>query len=326
MELISVIVPVYNMELYLRRCMETLVSQTQDNYEILLVDDGSTDESPKICDEYEKEYADIVRVIHKKNGGLSSARNEGIRLAKGRYIIFPDPDDWVEPDYLKTFVELKRTYKTDLVCTGYFVDYDHKCVPVEINGTFEILKGRKAQEALLLTPGINGFAWNKLYDMEIIRENNLFFANDVGTTEDLDFTFRYLSYCESMCFAPQIQTYHYYQRNGAATHSGFSAKKLESIRTYEKMIDATGKETRLGIEAKGEICNTAMNLLPLYFISNNKDEKVFEIINSYVKKYFGDYLKSEKYGMGRKVQAVLARCAPKIYGKLKNIISEGEQK
>ena len=106
--MISVIVPVYNMKIYLKRCMKTLIMQTQDNYEIILVDDGSTDGSSEICDEYAKENPDLIRVIHKENGGLSSARNAGIEEATGRYIIFPDPDDWVEPDYLKAFVELKK--------------------------------------------------------------------------------------------------------------------------------------------------------------------------------------------------------------------------
>lgn len=324
MKMISVIVPVYNMKIYLKRCMKTLIMQTQDNYEIILVDDGSTDGSSEICDEYAKETPDLIRVIHKENGGLSSARNAGIKEAKGRYIIFPDPDDWVEPDYLKAFVELKKKYKTDLVCTGYFINYDKKCFPVQGDGELKIFRGQRAQEALLLMPGINGFAWNKLYDLKIIRENNLIFEDNVGTTEDLDFTFRYLNYCESMCFDSRIRKYHYYQRKGAATHSGFSIKKLESIYTYEKIIDVVGRQTRLGKVAKEEICNTAMNLLPMYFKSDVKNEQVFKSIHNYISIYFKDYLKSEKYGRNRKIQAVLARYMPKIYGKIKNIISKGE--
>ena len=98
---ISVVVPVYNLSEFLPHCFESLLMQTLDNYEIILVDDGSTDTSGTLCDQYEAEHKKFVRCIHKSNGGLSSARNTGIDVAKGKYIIFPDPDDWVEPDYLE---------------------------------------------------------------------------------------------------------------------------------------------------------------------------------------------------------------------------------
>lgn len=95
--MVSIVVPVYNMEKFLPRCMDTLVSQSSD-YEIILVDDGSTDRSPELCDDYRQRYPSLVRVIHKRNSGLSSARNAGIEAAKGTYVIFPDPDDWVESE------------------------------------------------------------------------------------------------------------------------------------------------------------------------------------------------------------------------------------
>lgn len=99
--MLTLAIPVYNMKQYLSRCMETLLAQTCRDLEILLIDDGSTDGSGEMCDAYAAEHPNFVRVVHKKNGGLSSARNAGIDAAKGEYIIFPDPDDWVEPDYVE---------------------------------------------------------------------------------------------------------------------------------------------------------------------------------------------------------------------------------
>lgn len=112
--LISVIVPVYNVERYLNRCVDSLINQTYKNLEIILVDDGSTDNSPQICDDYENRY-ESVKVIHKKNGGLSSARNAGIKQANGDYIGFVDSDDWVEADIYRTCKEMMQKYNCDIV-------------------------------------------------------------------------------------------------------------------------------------------------------------------------------------------------------------------
>ena len=112
--MITVVVPIYNLSELLHRCMTTLLSQS-GSYEIILVDDGSTDKSPAMCDRYATEYQDKVRVIHKENGGLSSARNAGIEAARGKYIIFPDPDDWVEL-YFQTCGITEKISARSIVC------------------------------------------------------------------------------------------------------------------------------------------------------------------------------------------------------------------
>ena len=132
--LISVVVPVYKVEQYLGRCVESLLSQTYKNTEIILVDDGSPDHCPKMCDEYAAKYPTIVKAIHKENGGLSSARNAGIDNARGEFIVFPDPDDWVEPDYVASFLEFRERYQADLVCLGHYVDTDTTSVPAMPDG------------------------------------------------------------------------------------------------------------------------------------------------------------------------------------------------
>lgn len=231
--MVSIVVPVYNMEKFLPRCMDTLVSQSSD-YEIILVDDGSTDRSPELCDDYRQRYPSLVRVIHKRNSGLSSARNAGIEAAKGTYVIFPDPDDWVEPNYVSKMVEFQNYYQPDLLCVGYYVDTDGKCVPANEGQKTHYMDRAAAQQALFIPPKMGGFAWNKLYHLDMIREHNLHFLDDAGITEDLDFAFRYLLYCDTVCFVPGTRLYHYYQRSGAATHSEFSRKKIETIRIDQK--------------------------------------------------------------------------------------------
>ncbi len=319
---ISVVVPVYNLSVFLPRCFESLLMQTLDNYEIILVDDGSTDISGTLCDQYESEHKKFVRCIHKCNGGLSSARNMGIDAAKGKYIIFPDPDDWVEPDYLEKLMLLQEREASDLVCTGHYIEFDSGGIQANLGQKYQIMSRKEAQLSLLSSNGMSGFAWNKLYHLDIIHREKLYFLDDVGTTEDLDFSFRYLQYCSRVCFAPDIRTYHYYQRANAATHSTFTEKKLESIHTYEKILQIAGENSEIAVAAKEEICNTAINLLVMYLNSDSNDEKVYKKIRIYVKEYYWEYIKSTRYGINRKIQAMLARYVPKLYQKIKNIMAK----
>lgn len=318
--MITVVVPIYNLSELLPRCMDTLLDQC-GQIEIILVDDGSTDKSPVMCDWYAAAFPDRVRVIHKPNGGLASARNMGIEAAKGEYIIFPDPDDWVEPNYISRLVELQEEYQPDLLCVGYYVDYDDYSEAANIGQSLRQMDGIQAQKALLLPPYMSGFAWNKLYHLNIIRENSIRFFNDVGTTEDLDFAFRYLGFCEKVVFSPEDRVYHYYQRPGAATHSGFSQKKLEAIRTYEKMIVSTTNKDIIRA-AQEAICNTAVNLLWIYQNSKYDDVHTRKKIQSYIRENLKLYCTSKQFGKGRKIQAIIACYMPRIYTYLKNKVTK----
>lgn len=319
--MVTLVVPVYNMEEHLIRCMGTLLNQTYTDYEIILVDDGSTDRSSKLCDDYSHKN-EKVRVIHKKNGGLSSARNAGIQAACGDYIVFPDPDDWVEPNYVEQLLTCQEQYNADLVCLGHYIEYDDRAIPANENQKLCQMNQMEARRALLIAPTMGGFAWNKLYRLDIIRENNLCFENDVGTTEDLDFAYRYLGFCNNVCFAPEVRVYHYYQRAGAATHNGFSQHKLESIHTYDKII-ATSQDVGIISAAKEEICNTATNLLWLYCKDHWQDPSTKTTLKAYLRRNICDYLKSNRYGISRKAQVICALISPEVYCFLKNKLTKG---
>lgn len=318
---IVIIVPVYNLKSLLPRCIDSLLAQTYKNYEIILIDDGSNDGSELICDQYAKRFPDRVCCIHKLNGGLSSARNAGIDGANGKYVIFPDPDDWTDSGYLQQLINLQMKYSADLVCTGYCIDFDNHSIPANLGQKRQVMSKTEAQRALLLPPYISGFAWNKLYHLDIIRAHGLRFLDDVGTTEDLDFAYRYLQFCEKIVFSPEDRFYHYYQRSGAATHSSFSRKKMESIRTYEKMIVTTTDKEMIRA-AEEEICNTAVNLVCSFQESHIEDEEIWKQLRQYLRQYLKYYCTSQQYGIGRKIQAILAYYTPKLYAYLKRKINK----
>ena len=319
--MVTLVVPVYNMERYLPRCMESLLHQTCRDYEILLIDDGSTDSGSALCDSYAARYPELVRVIHKPNGGLSSARNAGIDNARGKFIIFPDPDDWVEPDYVQSLLERQQRFRADMVILGHYVDTEHSSVPATADVPVQLFTGSEAQRGLLLPPKMQGFSWIKLYRLDLIRHNRLYFQTDMGTTEDLDFAYRYLAYCQRVCYDPGCRVYHYYQRIDSSTHRPFCRSKLGTIQTYEDIIaDCEDRDPELAQQARWEICTCAVNLLWENEAAEEPDPKVRRVLRSRIFQLLPGYLCYAQYGFGRKIQALLAAASPRVYRVMKKTI------
>ena len=319
--MITLAIPVYNMEQLLPRCMDSMLAQTCRDFEILLIDDGSTDASGAMCDRYAAEHPGFIRAIHKPNGGLCSARNTGIREAAGEFIVFPDPDDWVEPDYVRHLMELQHDGDMDLVCTGYYVDTDDACIPGSQDVPEMILTAEEARKALLLPPHMNGFAWNKLYRLEILRHHGLEFLEEVGIREDLDFAYRYLAFCRKVIYAPGLRTYHYYQRLNAATHSAFSPRKLAIFRAYEKIMDdARSWCPELAEAARDMMCVNAVNMIWEWYRSDRKDRSSRAVLMGYLRQYLPNHLRSRQFSKGRKLQAIMAILWPAGYAWLRSWI------
>lgn len=188
---ISLIIPVFNVKKTLKRCMDSVLDQTYDNYEIILVDDGSTDGSEKLCDQYN--HIEKVTVIHKENGGLGSARNAGIDIAVGRYICFIDSDDYIKRDYIFELYKSMTKNNSDIVVSGYILKQNKHYIensPKDIVGYYS---GRQYYNFLLEFAKGNSylyFAWNKLYKRSLIVENNIRFI-DRHCAEDMMFNSQY---------------------------------------------------------------------------------------------------------------------------------------
>lgn len=206
-KLISVIVPVYNAEKTIKRCIESLVNQTYKNIEIILVDDGSTDESGEICDNYVKKYANITK-YYKENGGLSTARNFGILHAEGEYISFVDADDFIEPDAYDKVREVIIEKNPDCIDFGWKYINDAGEVSYNLNGLAkEKILDRQSIENDILPPLLNlkkdnknfvyDFVTNKIFKQSIIRTEMVYFDENRRTWEDRLFLVEYLKYCNS---------------------------------------------------------------------------------------------------------------------------------
>lgn len=200
----SVIVPVYNVERYLEQCIESILSQTYLNFELLLIDDGSTDLSSNICDRYsEKDYR--VRVLHKENGGVCSARNLGIKESKGQYIVFIDSDDWVDNGYLQSLLSINDV---ELVCCSYRLEN----VKVDTRD-WSILLSDGCDSIDFINKNITKFGFNsvccKAFRTEIIKSNNVLFNEKISQCEDAIFVYDYLNTCKCRIKNIKQQPYHY---------------------------------------------------------------------------------------------------------------------
>lgn len=219
--LISVIVPVYNVEAYLPRCVDSILAQTYRHLEVILVDDGTKDNSDKICDAYAARDP-RVKVIHKENGGLSSARNAGIDIAGGEYLAFVDSDDWIEPDTYAHMLNAARKYGVKLVCAGR---YDVKsetgekknglCPPRE-----EVISGTELVRRIFLWDNVDSAAWDKLYHRSLFREIRYPHGK---ICEDIPITYRIALDAgqAAMCDKP---VYNYFHRPGSITTASVSEK------------------------------------------------------------------------------------------------------
>lgn len=209
---ISVIVPVYNVEAYLERCVDSLLAQTWKQLEILLVDDGSTDSSGGICDRY-AEKDNRIRVIHKENGGLSSARNAGLDAATGAYIGFVDSDDWIEPETYATMLERMEKFDAQLVCAGRY-DVDGGTGQRRVGlcpAREECVSGEALAGRIFLWDHCDSSACDKLYRRELFQDIRY---PEGRVCEDVPVTFRLALKAEKavLCDKP---LYNYYHRSGS---------------------------------------------------------------------------------------------------------------
>ena len=167
-ELISIIVPVYNVEQYVEKCVQSIINQTYKNLEIILVDDGSKDNSGHICDEL-KLKDDRIQVIHKQNGGLSDARNAGLKIAKGEYIGFVDSDDYIAEDMFETLYNLNKKYNSEISIVSFYEIYNGKVIGVRDTKDLQELSKTEAIKELLIDTNIQSYAWNKLFKKELFE-------------------------------------------------------------------------------------------------------------------------------------------------------------
>lgn len=252
-KLVSIIVPVYNVELYLNKCVESIVHQTYDNLEIILVDDGSKDSSSLICDELKAKDKRIV-VLHNINGGLSNARNSGLKIARGDYIGFVDSDDYIDEDMIEKMVEEFSNPSVDLVSCGVKTEYSFRNEERCYSEKFCISSNVAIKHLLIWDGKVKSYACGKLFKKEVIK--NVIFDETLLYGEDTPFNIFALLNCNQYS---QIGTtyYHYVRRSDSLIGDEFSPKHMFTLTAAEKVHDYCINNRKDLISYS--ICNIAMN-------------------------------------------------------------------
>lgn len=229
--LISIIVPIYKVELYLRKCVNSILAQTYQNLEIILVDDGSPDNCGLICDEYANRDSRI-RVIHKENGGLSDARNAGIDIAQGEYITFLDSDDWIAPDMYECLYRAAQEYRADITICEYYNCWRTSSSGPHANKV-RIYHGQEAMEALL-NLDVGNYAWNKLFKRTLWTPDIRFPVGQLF--EDVRTIYKVVQKCQTMAAIPEAK--YYYRRHGLSiTRTNHIKNHVECVLSRMERFD-----------------------------------------------------------------------------------------
>lgn len=284
---VSVIVPVYNAEKWIARCLDSLLNQTMTDYEIICIDDGSTDKSAIILRNYETNYPNI-QVIQQQNQGVSAARNKGLEIAKGEYIGFVDIDDWVESDYLELLYNTAKQKSVDIAICGYCIDENHLSQQSPFYERY--LKRDEALIEALKQTGYQGFLWNKLFRRSLIYDTNIKFDEKLNILEDLVFVCKCIQQSSTVYYDPAIK-YHYNQSVGSTY---FISEKSESMYdAANQLIDFLSNENKtICFMAKSWHCYSA-GVMYLYY-SLQHDSLKTNFYKKEQRRYLKEYLWTHK--------------------------------
>lgn len=318
-ELISVVVPIYKVEKFLPTCIESIIRQSYRNLELILVDDGSPDSCPSICEKY-KQVDSRIKVIHKKNGGLSDARNAGLKIAEGKWITFIDSDDYVGADFLRVLYTVAVLNEADISICDYSAVLDNNGLEKPETSKLE-LSNIKCLESMY-HPKIHGMefvAWGKLYKTTLFKKNNIEYP--VGKIHEDIFTTYKLTYAAAKVVFSNYIGYFYRIRKDSIMTSDFNLKRLDVLDARAEACDFFLKKNEM------DMFNLAINaylreFIILYsevtgcksdFNLNKEKNKLMKRYNATIKEYIKMSTMDIKHRMLYKMFAVFPA---KIYRKI----------
>ena len=279
---ISIIVPVYNVEKYIRRCLDSIAAQTFTDWECICVDDGTPDASGKICDEYAQKDGRFV-VIHKENGGVSSARNVGWDVAKGEYVTFCDSDDWVEKEMLEVFYNTALKNDAEVVISGFRTTDEHGNYQEFLPSAGWLTMPRDFQSCF-------NSPWGKLYKKTILSKNKIYFPKGITMAEDLYFNFN-IFFVSKKLFIVNKPFYNYFQSPSSCMHT-ITTRKIENEKNVLERIEQILLKSHADTEWFIFLKKRQSNLKNHYCLS--LEQPHFEEWRNYHPELYADLIKHAK--------------------------------
>ncbi len=304
-EIVSVIIPVYNVEQYIEECLESIINQTYTVLDIIIINNGSSDLSGNICQKYAN-MDERVHYIVQENKGVSAARNMGLKFSKGQYVCFCDADDIYELNYVETMLATMKEVRVDLVICGYNLIVGKEKRNYSNIGDSQYLDQESLLENIFLNNNIGGFVWNKLFKRDLL--NGVYFEENYQICEDTDFVFRYLENCKKTYVTTQ-RLYNYRSRCGSAVNNMSNLfdedNQLKYAVVYEKLmkLDMLSEESKQYI--KCGIYMLCVSSLCDYKNQAGDNEEIIAKLKSKIKQYKRTFMKSKKIRMKKKLVVVM---------------------
>ncbi len=273
-ELVSIIIPAYNVDNYLEECVHSLLCQTYKNYEVIIIDDGSTDNTYTVGRRLTDESAN-VKLFRQENQGVSIARNAGIQKANGEFVVFVDADDIVAPQYIETLVECAK--RSDMGMVGFTSEREK--IATKVNMNIVDICASDMMESILCGTNYDGYLWNKIFLKKIIEDNNLKFQKNIVVWEDLLFVVQYLKKCDKVSILDEM-LYYYRYREGSAVNN----TRIDKYRSkYEVMTEIKKKNFSYSCQSQKRISclyfQTMFSYLNRIPVRENKSNKLAEILS-----------------------------------------------
>ena len=307
-ELISIIIPVHNGEEYIERCVSSILCQTYKNLEIIVIDDGSTDKTLSICKSLASNDDRIV-LMHQSNQGVSSARNKGIRVAKGDYIGFVDADDWIEKDMYEMLYNLLTKEHANISICGYIYEDIHGRVikrSVEELKTYR-LSSQEGIEMMFDDRYYHGFLWNKLFRVDLFKNKDKFknlFDTEISIGEDRLMTFRCMLASDKIVYNPDVK-YHYLLNPTGSVNSDFSKKKLSGFKVYDYVFQELPANYKNALrKITCTFIDYNISLIAQIMKSKYNDRKLINELRKNVKRHFNTYISSNSVSLKHKILAI----------------------
>ena len=308
--LISVIVPVYNVEKYLDRCIESIVNQTYKNLEIILVDDGSPDNSPKICDKW-AEIDNRIIVIHKQNAGVAAARNDALAIAKGEYIAFADGDDYCFQKQYETLYRNLIDNDADIsMCLYYESDIEIDAPPL-IEQSVIVHNSNECLKHVCVGDYAYGVLWNKLYKHDVVRG---IIMPDLKCSQDLPYNYFAFKNANLIAICKE-QLYFYRNRKTSTTKSKFKIGAFDAIKAREIILNGELNNRNLKPYAvKGYVKSNFAILSEI--ITNNAFTDKFSYVRDSILIYKNEILFTKHYVFYDKIKTIILYFSPKLYKRM----------
>ena len=314
--LVSIIIPIFNGDAYLRKCLDSILNQNYSDLEVILINDGSSDHSLDVC----KEYAETdgrIKIIKKENTGVSDSRNRGIEIAQGEFIVFADCDDYVDEGYIGRLCELMDD-GIDLGICGWIKESEEGTELGRARLYSQIFDKEKSMECLIsMRGGVQGYPFSKIFRRRLLEDFGIKFDKEIYIFEDLLFCLQYLNHCEKIKMDTSICEYHYVLHDSSSRTKTmkaniFQKSWLTEMETLYKLLDITQGMRQIENIVKARIAFSSVFYINRMQECGYEDKEEVERLQKNIRKYFVKATTTYEGDLKWKIQVLLCVVSPKL--------------